>query len=48
MIRKVGNKYLVYNKNHKILIITTYKRVAENTDRKSNGKKSNRKTAKVS
>lgn len=26
---KVGNKYYVYDKNGKILIITTYKRVAE-------------------
>ena len=48
MIQKVGNKYHVYDKNDKILIITTYKRIAENTDRKSNGKKSNRKAAKVS
>jgi hypothetical protein len=48
MIQKVGNKYYAYDKNGKILIITTYKRIAENINRKANGKKSNRKTAKVS
>lgn len=46
-IKKKKNKYYVFDKDGKILIITSYKRIAENIDRKNNGKKSNRKATKV-
>lgn len=46
-MKKKKNKYYVFDKDGKILIITSYKRIAENIDRKNNGKKSNRKATKV-
>ena len=45
---KKGSRYYVFDKNGKILIITTNKRIAIGIHRKNNGKKSNRKTAEVS